>query len=67
MVVICIFVKNGRIIFIMFVLNQSLNHENLSLQIIAGVKKGEEEALRIAEGQWISRLGTLDTQGGSIH
>ena len=39
---------------------------NLSLQIIAGVKQGEEEALRIVEGQWISRLGTLDTQGG-IH
>ena len=37
---------------------------NLSLQIIAGVKQGEEEALRIAEGQWIARLGTLDTQGG---
>jgi hypothetical protein len=40
--------------------------KHLSLQIIAGVKQGEEEALRIAEGQWISRLCTIDTQGG-IH
>ena len=37
---------------------------NLSLQIIAGVKVGEEEALQIAEGHWISRLGTMETQGG---
>ena len=37
---------------------------NLSLQIIAGVKQGKKEALRIAEGHWISRLCTLDTQGG---
>jgi hypothetical protein len=37
---------------------------NLSLQIIAGVKQGEEEALRIVEGHWISRSCTLDTQGG---
>ena len=28
------------------------------------VKQREEEAFRIAEGQWIARLGTLDTQGG---
>ena len=33
--------------------------DNLSLQIIAGVKVGEEDALGIAEGFWISRLGTL--------
>ena len=38
--------------------------QNLSLQIIAGCKDGEEEALAIAEGNWISRLGTLDSQGG---
>ena len=35
-----------------------------SLQIIAGVKEGEEEALNIAEGVWISRLATMDGQGG---
>ena len=38
--------------------------QNLSLQIIAGCKDGEAEALAIAEGNWISRLGTLDSQGG---
>ena len=38
--------------------------DNLSLQIIAGVKAGEEDALGIAEGFWISRLGTLQSQGG---
>ena len=40
--------------------------DNLCLQIIAGVRHGEEEALRIAEGHWISRLGTLESQGGGI-
>ena len=35
-----------------------------SLQIIAGVKEGEEEALNIAEVVWISRLATMDGQGG---
>ena len=34
------------------------------LQIIAGVKNGEDEALNIAEGHWISRLATIETQGG---
>ena len=38
--------------------------QNLSLQIIAGCKDGEAIALAIAEGNWISRLGTLDSQGG---
>ena len=38
--------------------------DNLILQIIAGVKPGEDEALDIAEGCWISRLCTLETQGG---
>ena len=38
--------------------------QNLSLQIIAGVKQGEKEALEISEGLWISRLGTLEGQGG---
>ena len=38
--------------------------QNLSLQIIAGYKEGEAEALAIAEGNWISRLGTLDSQRG---
>ena len=36
---------------------------NLSLQIIAGVKEGEENALQSAEESWISRLGTLESQG----
>ena len=35
--------------------------EQLSLQIIAGVKHGQEEALDIAEGHWISRLCTIET------
>ena len=38
--------------------------QKLSLQIIAGFKHGEEEAVRIGEAQWISRLGTLESQGG---
>ena len=38
--------------------------QNLVLQIIAGVKEGEDNALEIAEGHWISRLGTIDSQGG---
>ena len=38
--------------------------EHLTLQIIAGVKNGEDEALDIAEGHWISRLATIETQGG---
>ena len=38
--------------------------EQLTLQIIAGVKHGEDEALDIAEGHWISRLATIETQGG---
>ena len=37
---------------------------HLSLQIIAGVRHGQQEALEIAEGHWISRLGTLQSQGG---
>ena len=38
--------------------------DKLSLQIIAGVRHGQQEALEIAEGHWISRLGTLQSQGG---
>ena len=38
--------------------------EQLTLQIISGVKHGEDEALDIAVGYWISRLGTILTQGG---
>ena len=38
--------------------------KNFSLQIIAGVKEGEEEALMIAEGIWIARLATMEGQGG---
>ena len=37
---------------------------NFSLQIIAGVKEGKEEALEIAEGIWIARLATMQGQGG---
>ena len=37
--------------------------QNLSLQIIAECEDGEADALAIAEGNWISRLGTLDSQG----
>ena len=33
-------------------------------QIIAGVKEGEEEALMIAEGNWINGLATMEGQGG---
>jgi hypothetical protein len=33
---------------------------------IAGCKKGEDQALPIAEATWITRLGTLDEQRG-IH
>ena len=36
----------------------------LTLQIIAGGKNGEDEALAIAEGHWISRLATIETQRG---
>ena len=36
----------------------------LSLQIFAGFKHGEEEAVRVGEAHWISRLGTLESQGG---
>ena len=38
--------------------------QSLALQIIAGVKEGEEDALEIAEGHWLNRLGTIESQGG---
>ena len=37
---------------------------NLCLRMIARVKEEEQEALEIAEGAWIARLGTMNTMGG---